>query len=96
MPVPPRLHGREPALDSALTRAELEALVDVVLQDEGSGQEQDWALAFLEANLPGARVRLLIEWPGEWFGNRWFEEVAFSADEVVGHALERCGRELAD
>jgi hypothetical protein len=94
MSVPHRLDGCDPVLDPALTRGELEALVGLVLEGEASDEVEEWALTFLEANLPGAEVKLLIEWPGEWFRNRWFEEVAFTPPEVVDHALERCGRVL--
>jgi hypothetical protein len=36
----------------------------------------------------------LIEWPGEWFGNRWMEEVCLAPDEVALYTLARCGRDL--
>jgi hypothetical protein len=82
--------------DPDLTLERLVEVIDQVIADgvDDLDERQQARLAFLEANLPGAKIAELIQWPGEWFGNRWFEEVALTADEVAQHALERCGREL--
>lgn len=84
----------EPAFDPDLTFDALVELIDRVLSEALSLEEQSLAFAFLETNLPGADVQVLIEWPGKWFGNRWYEEQVLPPDEVAQHALHRCGRTL--
>ena len=82
------------AFDPALTFAELVELLDALLAEALDEDARALALRYLDANLPDAEVALLLEWPGEWFGNRWFEEAALSPEEIAGYALERCEREL--
>lgn len=90
------LLGDEPRLDPDLSWAELLALVVAFLEEELDAPTREQALRFLEANLPGARLGDLIEWPGEWFGNRWLEEVVLAPEELAYYALARSGRELDD
>ena len=82
------------AFDPELTFAELVELLDALLAEALDDTAREAALRYLDVNLPEAEVGLLLEWPGEWFGNRWFEEAALSPEEVAGYALERCEREL--
>ena len=94
MPVPARLQPLTADHDPALRWAELVELVAALVDAELSDDEHDRALDYLEANLPGAAVQDLIDWPGDWFGNRWLEEVALAPEDVAFYALERAGREL--
>jgi len=101
VPLPKRLRAPRPvdaqaSLDPALTWAELVAVIGAVLEGDLDEDERDYALRFLESNLPGAEITRLIEWPGEWLGNRWFEEATLSPEEIAEHALGRCERVFAD
>ena len=80
--------------DPELEWDELVEVLALVQAGELPDPLHEQALAFLETNLPGAQVAELLQWPGQWFGNRWYEEIALGPDEVAGHLLERCGREL--
>ncbi|MBL4847491.1 MAG: hypothetical protein JKY65_18390 [Planctomycetes bacterium] len=82
------------AWDPLLVWDELVTLLALVQAGELSELDHDLVLAYLDANLPDAAVAELISWPGEWFGNRWYEEVALLPEEAAGHLLERCGRDL--
>ena len=84
----------EVAWDPLLEWDELVGLLAHVLAGDLPELTHEGALAYLDANLPDAKVAELISWPGEWFGNRWYEEVALLPEEAAGHLLERCGREL--
>lgn len=96
--IPPRVRARlelEPSFDPDLRWDELVTLLAGLLAGELEEDEEP-VLAYLEVNLPGAAVGELLAWPGEWFGNRWYEEEAFTPEEAAGHLLDRCGRELPD
>ena len=82
------------AFDAELVFAELVELLDALLAEALDEDARAAALRYLDANLPDAEIELLLEWPGEWFGNRWFEEAALSPEEIAGYALERCERRL--
>ena len=88
------LLSAEARLDPELTWSELIGLLTALLEHELNETTGERVLGFLECNLPGARVRELIEWPGQWFGNRWLEEVVLGPEEVALYALARSGREL--
>lgn len=82
------------ALDEALSWDELVEVLALVQAGELSDELHELALAYLERNLPGAQVAELLLWPGQWFGNRWYEEIALAPEELASHLLERCGRDL--
>ena len=90
----PLLATDPPPWDPQLTWDELVDLLTAALEQELDEPTTKRALDFLEANLPGARLRDLIDWPGEWFGNRWLEEATLAPDDVAYYALTRSGREL--
>lgn len=83
-----------PAYDPDLSWDELVELVALLVEEVLPDALHEGAVAFLDLNLPGAKVAELIEWPGQWLGNRWFEEATFLPEELAHHALERSGREL--
>jgi hypothetical protein len=89
-----RLLLSEPRLDPALGWDELVTLLAHLQVGDLPDEDEAQTLAYLEVNLPGAQVGELLAWPGEWFGNRWYEEVALLPEEAAGHLLERCGRDL--
>lgn len=84
-----------PVFDPALSWEELVTLLAHLLEGDLSPEEEAWSLSYLELNLPDAQVGELLAWPGEWFGNRWYEELALTPEEAAGHLLDRCGREVA-
>lgn len=84
----------ELAFDPQLTWGELHGLMTAVLEFVLDEPVRARALDFLELNMPGARLRELIDWPGEWFGNRWMEEIVLGPEEVALYALARSGREV--
>lgn len=99
--IPPRilpLLGADPSHDPALVWDELVTLLallqDGELPEVGKGEDEGAVLAYLEVNLPNAKVGELLAWPGEWFGNRWYEELGLLPEEAAGHLLDRCGRDL--
>ena len=96
MPIPARLSALTPAFDPDLRWAELVGLVAALVDAELDDEAHERALDYVDANLPGAKLQDLIDWPGDWFGNRWLEEVALAPEDVAFYALARSGRELVD
>lgn len=83
-----------PSFDSGLSWDELVTLLAHLLEGDLPDEDEARTLAYLEVNLPQAEVAELLAWPGEWFGNRWYEELALLPEEAAGHLLDRCGRDL--
>jgi hypothetical protein len=96
--IPERLRAavlaEQPTLDPELTWDELLAAVTAVVEADLEPDEREGVLRVLDVNLPGGRLRELLDWPGEWFGNRWMEEIALNPEEVSFYTLARSGREL--
>ena len=93
----------KPSLDKDVIYSEVLAVLNDVAAAELSESENNYYLAWLEAQFPGSNLSDLIYWPDEWFGdaalfrhpNGAFKpEAELSNEQVLGYAMAKSGRTL--
>ena len=83
-----------PGLVPDLSYPELREVLRSFLDQELSETVESYFLAWLEANLPGAKVSELIYWPNQWFNDESLLNAEFTPDQFLAYAMAKSGRQV--
>lgn len=83
-----------PALVPDLTYGELREVLASVLNMELSEAVSDYYLQWLEANLPGADVIILIYCTSDWFNDEALRQVELTPNQILAYAMAKSGRRV--